>query len=85
MDTIEADNYGSSKRLAGLLDSWLRRWSSNQSIPSWRVLCKAITMVDRSRADAIANKHQCNCSQCTSELILSYMIILINVQSSLKL
>ena len=69
ISNIEADRTSSSRRLSELLSQWLKRWSKDQVLPSWRVLCEAIAMVDRGTAEKIASRHQCSCSECYGMLL----------------
>ena len=53
--------------LQKLLSVWLKRESSDQSLPSWRVLCEAIQGLDRTVSERIVAEHQCGCTLCTGE------------------
>ena len=69
INNIEADRTSNSRRLSELLSQWLKRWSKDQVLPSWRVLCEAIVMVDRNAAEKIASNYQCSCSKCYGMLV----------------
>ena len=62
---IRADGKDSTDCLRKLLDEWLKRSSPEQPLPSWRVLCDALTHLDPPLSKSISAQHQCVCSLCT--------------------
>ena len=40
--------------MAHIIASWLKRESPKQPLPTWRNMCNAIAIVDRSTAEIIA-------------------------------
>ena len=44
-----------------LVEAWLSRESEKQPKPTWKKLYEAVSTVDRTTAEAIAEEHQCDC------------------------
>ena len=77
MEAIEKNRSKVEDKLFDLLATWLKRESENQPKPTWKKLCEAVSTVDRTRAEAIAEEHQCDCCYCLGNVILSYLIFLL--------
>ena len=71
IDTIKEDDSKAKKRLLASIASWLKRESPDQPLPTWRVLCNAITNINRGAAEKIAENHQCDCDKCIGKVIIS--------------
>ena len=71
IDTIKVDDNTAKQRLSASIDSWLKRQSPNQSLPTWRVLCNAINKINKGAAENIAENHQCDCEKCKGKVIIS--------------
>ena len=65
VERIRQDGKDSSDCLRRMLDEWLKRSSPDQPLPSWRVLCDALSSLDLSLSERISSQHQCGCSICT--------------------
>ena len=60
LDTIEANNNRVQNRLHSAMTEWLRlnyNYEKKDSLPSWRMLAKAVFKLDRSVFNKIAEKH----------------------------
>ena len=58
IDAIKAaSSEGPCRCLSSVLSAWLRRTSPRQPRPSWRVLCEALSHLDRGLSERIAGEH----------------------------
>ena len=71
---IESNRKRVDEKLMDLVEAWLRRESEKQPKPTWKKLCEAVSTVDRTRAEAIAEEHQCDCCYCLGNVILNYSL-----------
>ena len=71
IEAIEKEQANLENMLMALLASWLRRQSNDQPKPSWKNLCDALQIADKTKADEIAKKHQCDCDECIGEFLKS--------------
>ena len=65
MEAIEKNRNKAEDKLFDLLATWLKRESENQPKPTWQKLAEAVNKLNRTRADKIAEEHQCDCSDCS--------------------
>ena len=67
IESIEISNREPWRCLSSVLSAWLRRTSPRQPRPSWRVLCEALSHLDRGLSETIAQEHtSCQCIQCST-------------------
>ena len=65
VNTIKTDGKDSVDCLRKMLETWLKRSSDDQPLPSWRGLCDALAHKNLSLSQKISSQHQCGCSYCT--------------------
>ena len=64
IETIIVNKSTCQKRMSAMIVVWLKREDAKQPLPTWRLLCQAITSVDRTSAERISKEHQCDCTEC---------------------
>ena len=70
VDAIEGERKKASDMLMDLLAVWLRRESEGQPKPTWKKLCEAVNTIDRTRAEVLAQEHQCDCPVCLGNCLI---------------
>ena len=74
VDAIEADRKKAGDMLMDLLAVWLRRESEGQPKPTWKKLCEAVSTIDKTRAEVLAQEHQCDCPVCLGDCLVSHFV-----------
>ena len=79
VDAIEGERKKASDMLMDLLAVWLRRESEGQPKPTWKKLCEAVSTIDRTRAEVLAQEHQCDCPVCLGNFLVLHLVHVLHV------
>ena len=74
VDAIEGDRKKANDMLMDLLGVWLRRESEGQPKPTWKKLCEAVSTIDKTRAEVLAQEHQCGCPVCLGNCLILHSV-----------
>ncbi len=68
IEAINVDCITSEDKLMEVIAAWLRRQCEDQIImPSWRSLCLSMQTVDKTTAEELAKKNECDCQECAGQ------------------